>query len=267
MPETTNGSVRLHWESTGAGPPVLLVMGLGISGAGWWRTIPVLAEQARVISFDNRGIGRSDSPPGPYSTAAMAEDAVAVLDAAGEERAHVYGVSLGGMIAQEIALRHPDRVDRLVLGATTPGGDRAVGADESVMSFFGRRGQMPAQEAVWASVPYNYGPETRRRHADRIGADIVERLRFPVEPEGYMGQLGAALSHDAADRLGEVRAETLVVHGDADLMVPVANAHLLVEALPQARLRLCPGAGHLYLTDDPEADRDVARFLAGGFDP
>src|SRR3984893_5630964 len=111
-------------------------MGLGMNATGWWRTVPVLAAAGlRVLTFDNRGVGRSDRPPGPYSTALMADDAVAVLDAAAVQRAHVYGISLGGMIAQEIALRHPDRVVRLVLGATTPGGKAAVPADGLTLEF------------------------------------------------------------------------------------------------------------------------------------
>src|SRR5512132_2898485 len=109
--------VRLHWEDTGgSGPPVLLVMGLGMNATGWWRTVPVLAQAGlRVLAFDNRGVGRSDRPPGPYTVAEMADDCAAVLDAAGEETAHVYGISLGGMIAQEFALRHPGRLRSLVL--------------------------------------------------------------------------------------------------------------------------------------------------------
>src|SRR4051794_5833622 len=109
-------------------------MGLGMNATGWWRTVPVLAAAGfRVVSFDNRGVGRSSRPPGPYGVASMADDAVAVLDAAGIDRAHVYGISLGGMIAQEIALRRPERVDSMVLGATTPGGARAVAADEETL--------------------------------------------------------------------------------------------------------------------------------------
>src|SRR3954469_12645712 len=114
MPTATRGSAELWWESTGGGAPVLLVMGRGMNSTGWWRTVGVLSESFRTIAFDNRGVGRSSRPPGPYSVPEMADDAMAVLDAAGVDCAHVYGISLGGMIAQEIALRHPGRVDALV---------------------------------------------------------------------------------------------------------------------------------------------------------
>jgi 3-oxoadipate enol-lactonase len=253
---------ELYCESTGAGAPVLLVMGLGMNATGWWRTVPVLAEAGlRVLAFDNRGVGRSNRPKGPYTVAQMADDCAAVLDAAGEESAHVYGISLGGMIAQELALRHPGRVRSLVLGATTPGGSRSAGAQPAVLEFFERRAGMPAEEAVWASVPYNYGPDTRARHAQRIGEDIAQRLRFPIEPEPYVAQLGAAMGHDAHNRLGAIEAPTLVVHGEADVMVPPGNGALLAEGIPGAQLSLWPGAGHLYPTDEPRADAAVAEFL------
>jgi pimeloyl-ACP methyl ester carboxylesterase len=242
---------------------VLLVMGLGMNATGWWRTVPVLAGAGHtVVAFDNRGVGRSSRPPGPYSVEQMADDAIAVLDAAGIERASVYGISLGGMIAQEIALRHPARVDALVLGATTPGGVPAVAADDETLAFFRRRGEMSAEEAVWASVPYNYGPQTRSARAGLIGEDIAQRLRFPVEPEPYAAQLEAALGHDAYDRLGSIEAPTLVVHGEADRMVAPANGRLLADAIPSAELLMLPGAGHLYPTDEPAADQAIARFLS-----
>ena len=239
-------------------------MGLGMNATGWWRTVPVLAAAGlRVLTFDNRGVGRSARPAGPYTVAQMAGDAVAVLDACELERAHVYGISLGGMIAQEIALLHPERINRLVLGATTPGGAAAKRADDATLDFFQRRAQMSAEEAVWASVPFNYGAGTREHHADRIGADITHRLRYPIESEPYAAQLAAGLAHDTVDRLPQVKAPTLVVHGTEDRMVPVENAEILAELIPQARLRVLPGAGHLYPTDEPEADRHVASFLAG----
>jgi pimeloyl-ACP methyl ester carboxylesterase len=256
--------VSLYWEDTGGeGPPVLLVMGLGMTATGWWRTVPVLAQAGlRVLAFDNRGVGRSERLPGPYTVAEMAADAVSVLDAAGVESAHVYGISLGGMIAQEVALRHPERVRALVLGATTAGGAAHVPADAETLAFLEQRAQMTAEHAVWASVPINYGARTRALGGDRIAEDIAQRLRFPVEAAYYSAQLAAAQGHDAAARLGEIRAPTLVVHGTEDVLIPPANGERLAAAIRGAELALWPGAGHLYFTDEPEADRGVARFLS-----
>ena len=138
MPIARRDDLRLHYELTPAGAreagtPVVLVMGLGVSATGWWPTVPILAESRPVIAFDNRGVGRSDRVPDPYSTPEMADDAIAVLDGAGFERAHVYGISLGGMIAQEIVLRHPDRVAGRVMGATAAGGPDAISPDETTL--------------------------------------------------------------------------------------------------------------------------------------
>jgi 3-oxoadipate enol-lactonase len=254
--------VRLYWEEAGSGDPVLLIMGLGMNATGWWRTIPVLAEAGlRVLAFDNRGVGRSDRPPGPYSVAMLADDAVAVLDAAGLDRAHVYGISLGGMIAQEVALRHGPRVRGLVLGATTAGGALGVPAADETLAFFRRRGQMPAQEAVWASVPYNYSARTRREHGDRIAEDIAQRLRYPIEAAPYLAQLEAALGHDTGARLGQLAHPTLVVHGTDDVMVPPVNGERLAEAIPGAERRTWPQTAHFYVTDEPAVDRHVAQWL------
>jgi 3-oxoadipate enol-lactonase len=261
MPFAETGPVKLYYESHGRGPTVLLVMGLGMTLGGWWRTVPVLARAFRVLTFDNRGIGRSDSPALPYSVAQMADDAIVVLDAAGEQRAHVYGISLGGMVAQELALRHPDRVRALVLGATTPGGSRAVLAGVPALGFFSRAAVMAPEEALWAAVPYTYAEATRRRHAQRIAEDIAHRLRFPPDPSAYGHQVAAAAMHSTFDRLGEIAAPTLVVHGEQDAVVPPQHARLLADAIHGAELRLWPGAGHLYVTDEPHADREIARFL------
>ena len=253
--------MRLHWESAGEGPAVLLIMGLGMNATGWWRTIPAL-EGFRVLSFDNRGVGRSERVPGPYTTAEMADDAVSVLDAAGVGSAHVYGISLGGMIAQEVALRHPDRVGALVLGATTRGGGAHVPASDDVVAFVRLRAQLTAEHAVWASVPINYAARTRRDGGHRIAEDIAQRLRFPVEAEYYSAQLAAANGHDA--RVEDIRAPTLVVHGEEDVLIPPANGERLAADIPGAELSMWPGAAHLYFTDEPAVDRHIAGWLRGG---
>jgi 3-oxoadipate enol-lactonase len=262
MPFAHNGSLRVYYESMGEGPAVLLIMGQGMSLEAGWRTAELLATQFRVLSFDNRDMGRSDRSLWPYLVAQMAGDAIAVLDAAGEERAHVYGISLGGMVAQEVALRHADRVSSLVLGATTPGGPHAIPQDPRVLTFFARVGAMGPEEAEWASVPYSYGERTRRSHGDRIAEDIVRRLSHAPDALAYLHQVAAAASHSTQRRLADLAVPSLVVHGEQDLLQAPENARLLASSIPGAELMLWPEAGHLYVTDEPEADRAIARFLA-----
>ena len=261
-----SGSARrdgatLRWESTGDGPPVLLIMGLGMSATGWWRTAPVLAGEFEAIVFDNRGVGRSSPLSGVYTTDAMADDAVAVLDAAGVDTAHVYGFSLGGMVAQRFALRHRDRVRSLVLGGTHPGGSHSVRADRDTQAYLRRRPSLCPEEAAWASVPYNYGPTCRREHAGRIAEDIAQRLRRPSDGRTYRAQFAAAVLHNSFRHLGAIRAPTLVVHGAADRMVPAANAELIAGRIPGAELHLVPDAGHFYMTDEPQVEERIGTFL------
>jgi 3-oxoadipate enol-lactonase len=265
MPIASNGTVKLHWESFGAGPAVLLLAGQGMTVDGWWATIPVLARSFRVLAFDNRGTGRSSRVIRPYSLAQMANDAVAVLDAAGEQRSHVYGLSLGSMVAQELALRHPDRVDALVLGSSSAGGWAAFKPSpvSFAQTFLVRAGSMGPEEVAWAAVPYTYAERTRRRHPDRIAADIAHRLNSPPEPLAYVHQAAAVASHNAYERLNRIAAPTLVVHGEQDVFVPPANALVLAEKIPGARLQTWPEAGHMYPIDEPRADHAIARFLGG----
>jgi 3-oxoadipate enol-lactonase len=224
--------------------------------------VPVLAESLLVIAFDNRGSGRSDRPPRRYSLAGMAADAVAVLDAAGIEHAHVYGISMGGMIAEEIALRYPDRVLALALGATSPGGAAATPPDADTISFLQRRPAMPAEEGRWASVPYAYSDRTLREGGQRIAEDLARRRGYPFHADGYRAQLEAAVEHDAGSRLAGIAAPTLVVHGLEDRMVPPENGRALAAAIPGAELRLLEDAAHLYTTDEPSADGHILQFLA-----
>jgi 3-oxoadipate enol-lactonase len=258
-----SSQTELHWESHGHGPPVLLIMGLGLSGGAWWRTVPVLSRRFRVISFDNRGVGRSSSPTYAYTTEAMADDAASVLDAAGVDSAHVYGISLGGMVAQQLALRHRRRVRSLVLGATHPGGPRAVAPDSEVLDFFRRRPDLPQEEAAWASVPYNYGPVCRRRHASRIAEDVAQRLAHPFPGDAYRVQLYAARLHNCLGRLSRINLPTMIVHGRHDRLIPVANADLMAERMPRARLQILEHSGHLYPTEQPDIDEQISAFMAG----
>jgi 3-oxoadipate enol-lactonase len=252
----------LYWESSGEGAPVLLIMGLGLSGGAWWRTVPVLSRRFRVITFDHRGVGRSTALTYAYTIEGMADDAVSVLDAAGVKQAHVYGISLGGMVAQQLALRHPRRVHSLVLGATHPGGPRAVAPDAAVLDFFRRRPDLPQEEAAWASVPYNYGPVCRRRHGSRIAEDIAQRLAHPFAADAYRAQLYAAGLHNCLGRLDRIEAPTLIVHGRHDRLIPVQNAELIAEHMADSRLEILKRSGHLYPTEEPHVDEMIGAFMA-----
>jgi 3-oxoadipate enol-lactonase len=255
------GSTPLHWERTGSGPPVLLIMGLGLSGGAWWRTVPVLARRLAVITFDNRGVGRSPALFHAYTTEAMSDDAVAVLDAAGVERAHVYGISLGGMVAQQLALRHPDRVRSLVLGATHAGGPQLHWPDADVLEFLRKRLRMRPEEGAWSSVAFNYGERCRREHPERIAEDVAQRLAHPFPEQAYRAQLWAGTLHDTSGRLHRITAPTLVVHGREDRMIPVQNGRMLAERIPGAQLLEVEHSGHLYPTEAPQIDEAIAEFM------
>jgi pimeloyl-ACP methyl ester carboxylesterase len=251
----------LHWERTGSGPPVLLIMGLGLSGGAWWRTVRVLAGRLEVLTFDNRGVGHSRAMFHAYSTATMADDAVSVLDAAGVERAHVYGISLGGMVAQHVALRHPERVRSLVLGATYAGGRHARRPDPDVLAFLRRRLWMRHEEAARSSVQFNYSERCRAENPERIDEDLALRLAHPFSAQAYRAQMWAATTHDTYRQLGRIAAPTLVVHGTEDLMIPIDNGRMIAERIPGARLIELARTGHLYPTEAPAVDEEISAFM------
>lgn len=263
MPYTTSSDgARIHYEMHGAGEPVLMIMGLGSNAYGWKRSLPWIAAGHQAIVFDNRGVGRSDVPAGAYTIAQMAADAAAVLDACGHRTAHVMGMSLGGMIAQRLALEHAHRVRSLLLLCTTPGGANAVPASQEVMRGLMEGGADPAtvyRRNAW----FLYGADTRQNHPERIEEDLVERSRIPTTPTGYLGQIQAAARHDVWDGLPSVAVPALVVHGDADVLVPTANGRLIASRIPGAELVLIPGAGHMLQSDAGDAVREVVLpFLA-----
>jgi 3-oxoadipate enol-lactonase len=259
MPTTQSTGAGIYWEQSGAGDPVLLIMGLGYAHQMWFRTRPLLEAKYQTILFDNRGVGASDVPPGPYPIAQMAADAAAVLDAAGIDRAHVYGVSMGGMIAQEFALQYPERVNRLILGCTASGGPSAVRASDKVIQVLMARATMTAEEGAEAMVPYIYDSTTPRA---RIEEDLAIRRSIYPTPQGYLAQVQGIMAWSCYDRLGEIHAPTLVIHGETDELVPAENGRMIAARISGAELVMLPHASHLYSTDQPEASHAaVLEFL------
>jgi pimeloyl-ACP methyl ester carboxylesterase len=251
-----NQGTKIYWDEAGHGDPLLLIMGLGYPSAAWYRTRPVLAKEYRTIALDNRGVGQSDMPQGPYPIPVMASDAAAVLDAAGVKRAHVFGISMGGMIAQEFALQYPERVRSLILGCTAAGGPNVVRADADATAMLTARGAMTREEAAEAAVPFIYHPSTPRRLIDE---DMEIRRPWLAHPVAYMAQLQGILAWEAYSRLSKIAAPTLVIHGESDRLIPAGNGKLIAEKIPGARLVMLSGASHIFPTDQPEAAHQAVR--------
>jgi len=265
VPYTRNG--RIYWEEEGQGDPLLMIMGLGFSLKMWRDVRPWMAEHFRAIVFDNRGIGRSgpvwSSIWKPFSMADMARDAASVLDAAGATSAHVIGFSMGGMIAQELALMYPNRVRKLVLGCTFCGGQEAVRASEEVeRALLGKVFQSRASR-IAALPPILYDPHTPR---DRVELDLDLLRHNPPRVLTFLWQAGAIRRWGCYDRLPQIASETLVIHGETDRLVPAENAKILAERIPGAKLAMLPQAGHIFPTDQPKLSREeLLKFLVGNF--
>jgi 3-oxoadipate enol-lactonase len=260
MPFADNQGTKIYWDERGTGAPILLIMGLGYPSAMWHRTRPALSTSYRTIALDNRGAGQSDVPPGPYSIALMASDAAAVLDAASVPTAHVFGISMGGMIAQEFALQYPGRVQSLILGCTAAGGPNAQRAEPAALEMLKASSWMSREQAAEAAIPFIYDAATPRHLIDE---DIARRRAWPPNTAGYLAQLQAILAWESFSRLPQITTPTLVIHGKADRLVPPGNGELIAARIPGARLILLEHASHLFSTDQPEAaQKAIFEFLA-----
>jgi 3-oxoadipate enol-lactonase len=255
-----NGSVAIAYDVRGQGPPLVLIQGLGVGRWGWEPVADRLARQFQVITIDNRGIGASDAPAGSYSTRVMAADVVAVLDDAGVATASVVGTSLGGMVAQELALAHPERVDRLVLVATIPGGRATAPMPLKTAYLLTWAPLMRSEQRLRGFVEHNLGPETLRRRPKVVRRLMALKRAHPQSEQAWRAQATAGVLFDPLGRQRRITRPTLILQGTADQVVNPVNAELLADLIPGARLRYVEGAGHLMCWDEP---RRFARVVAG----
>ena len=252
MPVLTRpDGVRLYHELHGDrhAAPLILLEGMGGDIPGWRRNIPVLARELRVIAYDFRGNGNSDEPAGPLTMTTFVEDTLALLDSLGIDRAHIYGQSFGGMVAQELALTRPERVRTLILGCTHAGPKHAVRDHRSTV---------PKGEP-WRAM---YAPGFPDRHPEHVADDLRTGDAQPKHPEGGRRQWEAMQDFDSLERLPSLRVPTLILHGSEDQAIDVGNAELLAERIPDAELVVLEGAGHLYHSEQAAAaDAAVLDFV------
>ena len=254
------GDIELHVEERGDGEPLLLIAGIPAIAGDWAALAEPLAATRRAIAYDNRGSGRSTVTPGPYTTRGLAADATALLDALGIERTDVFGMSMGGMIAQELALGWPGRVRRLILGCTHAGVRHAAPQPPETGRAFALQTDDWA-ERMRALAPFAFA---RRVEPAMLAAFVEKKSRDVQDLAGYRAQIAAVLAHDSRDRLPDLRAPTLILTGDDDQVVPAASSDVLHERIPGSRLEVIPGAGHLFFLEQPERTRALVEgHLAG----
>jgi pimeloyl-ACP methyl ester carboxylesterase len=250
---------RIHYRVSGptGAEPLVLIMGLGWDMTGWDLLLPHL-RKFRVFRLDNRGTGRSDKPARPYSMQQMALDVAHCMNAAHLDSAHVYGASLGSMIAQELALTQPRRVRSLILGCPSPGVISFPGSLGMLRVLLNRE-ELSPEESFMAATPYLYGRALTER-PEAIAEAMRRRIASRADPGGVRRQLEAVLRWSSLRRLRHLRVPTLVIHGDRDRVIPLANGRLIATLVPGAYLHVLKGAGHVYGTDAPE--EHLATLLA-----
>ncbi|UCG14372.1 MAG: alpha/beta fold hydrolase [Deltaproteobacteria bacterium] len=263
MPWVTSGDVDICWESHGNGEPVLLISGVSGGTWSWEEQLEAWSSRFRLIVFDHMGAGRSSMPDRPYRIEEMADHAAAVLDSAGEKRAHVVGLSMGGMVAQELSLNHAYRVVSLVLGCTHCGGRNRVPPDPEVIRLFVDNQGLTPEEIVDKNLAILVTPEFLQSGEDVLTRYRERQLRAPIQPSyALRRQLEAIRSFDSCDRIGAIAVPTLILTGDRDTLVPPENGRLLASRISGAVEKSFSSSGHLiYLESAQQFQETVMRFI------
>jgi pimeloyl-ACP methyl ester carboxylesterase len=262
LPTVKVNGVTLYYEVHGDGCPLVLIAGYGGSSEHWLpEEIRALQAAFKVIVFDNRGTGRSSPSDEAYSIATMADDAAALLDAVNLTPAHVLGVSMGGMVAQEVAINHPETVNKLILCSTTAGGPHSVrfrdalAFAETIVQW--DRSTEDLLDWIWSRL---YTTRYVQAHRDRL-IDDAASIRFPTPPHTYRRQLHATSAFDSYTRLGRIKASTLVMTGAADALIAPDNSRILADRIPRATLQVFDDVGHMFFREVwGHTLREITRF-------
>jgi pimeloyl-ACP methyl ester carboxylesterase len=262
MPKIKVGDINMYYEIHGKGEPFVMIAGITCSLDFWFKAIPIFSREYRLVAFDNRGAGQSDAPEIPYTSEMMADDLAGLLDAIGIDSAHILGHSLGGIIAQQFAIRHPKMIKSLILASTFFGGPNAVSSSPEFSRKFEHILSLPVKEAVIEGMSLMFSQEFIEKEPDFIKRYIAKMTEHPATPHGIMGQAQALMAHNTYERLPEIKAPTLVITGDADMFFPVINSSIMASRIPGAELVILKNMGHGFIFEAfDESNRIMLDFL------
>jgi len=264
MPTIKANGIEIYYEVTGSGPPLTLIMGLGCSSRQWQWMVPIFAKSFQVITFDNRGVGRSGKPDMDYTTEMFADDTHGLLKALKIDKTHLLGASVGGMIAQRFALKYPEMLDRLVLGCTMPNFTHLPPTDE-VLQRMQESQMVPLDEGVEIMMRLFLSGQFFTDKPDQT-AKLREVMTTEKNEQGmdaFLLQLGAAMTHDTKDEVKNIKSPTLVIVGNLDPIAPVENSRFLAVQIPNSTLAEIPDLYHAFWVERfEEACEIIKKFLS-----
>jgi pimeloyl-ACP methyl ester carboxylesterase len=263
LPKIRIGDIKIYYEIHGKGFPLVMIMGL-TANKDWWppEVIEQFSKHFKTLIFDNRGAGRTDAPKMDYSIKMFADDTIGLMDALEIEEAHILGVSMGGMIAQELVLNYPDRVKKLVLCSTTPGGPHSVPTPPETVAIMLERGDRSEEQMARRLVNILFPKDYITNNPEVIERTVNHLLIAPITEDAYMRQLKACMEFDAYDRLPKINRPTLVIAGKEDVILPYQNDEIIAKRIPKAKLILYEKAGHGLITQEAEDfAQKVIQFL------
>jgi pimeloyl-ACP methyl ester carboxylesterase len=259
MPLARLNGISISYQVEGEGEPLVMIMGFTGGRSGWMPQIRFFKKYYRVVTFDNRGVGKSDKPPGPYSTRMMADDTVKVMDVLGIDRAHIMGISMGGMIAQELAINYPQRVMKLVLASTYARQDETSGDTAEQAKFL----QLSAEKKVGAMVSLAFNRPFYRFTFGLLGR-VQTKFMGASARVGIVGQSEACLRHDTLERLSSITAPTLVIVGTGDRIIKPVSSEVIAGKIPNAKLVEVEGGSHYFSFEMKNVfNQQVLSFLKG----
>lgn len=268
MPKTEVNGINIYYEVHGAGEPLVLIAGLGYDHWMWHKMVPGLAEQLQVVVFDNRGVGQSDKPPGPYNAQMLADDTAGLMQALDIDQAVMLGHSMGGFVAQALVLDRPEMVSKLILSATNFGGPRHIPVTPEALAVLTDTQSEPLVR-LRRGIEVSTAPGFAGEHPDIVQEWLDYRLEHPLDPAGYQAQLGVGMALMAEEacferRLHDVQVPTLILHGQHDKVVPPGNARLLEKRCPDAMVEILRDAGHFFPFEAPDrAVKIILDFVQG----